>query len=89
MAERCLKRAKDLSGLLLLHTAQADSSGLGDLAENAQSSGKQNVAFLSLFLLGRLDDCINLLISSGRISEAAFFARTYRPSRISEVRHTR
>ena len=85
MAEKCLKKAKDLSGQLLLHTAQADSEGLTSLVEEAKSEGKQNVAFLSLFLLGKLDECIDLLISSGRVPEAAFFARTYKPSRISEV----
>ena len=38
------------------------------------------------FLLGDLDGCVDLLVDSGRIPEAAFFARTYLPSRISEVR---
>ncbi len=37
------------------------------------------------FLLGDLDGCVDLLVESGRIPEAAFFARTYLPSRISEV----
>lgn len=30
--------------------------------------------------------CVDLLVAAGRVPEAAFFARTYLPSRISEVR---
>lgn len=85
MAESCLKKARDLSGLLLLHTAWGNEAGLDALANDAQDAGKQNVAFLSRFLLGRVDECIDVLVASGRIPEAAFFARTYKPSRISEV----
>lgn len=85
VAERCLKKAKDLSGLLLLHTARGSEQGLTSLASDAQQAGKQNVSFLSRFLLGKVDECIDVLIASGRIPEAAFFARTYKPSRISEA----
>lgn len=52
----------------------------------AEAAGKQNIAFLCHLLLGRLDACIDLLLSCGRLPEAAFFARTYVPSRMSEVR---
>ena len=88
MAERCLKKAKDLSGLLLLHTARGSEQGLTALASDAQESGKQNVSFLSRFLLGKVDECIDVLLASGRTPEAAFFARTYKPSRISEVNYS-
>lgn len=52
----------------------------------AEASGKQNIAFVCQFLLGRLDECIDLLVGCGRLPEAAFFARTYAPSRMTEVR---
>lgn len=55
------------------------------LVGSAHDQGKHNVEFLAAFLLGRLSDCVDLLISNGRIPEAAFFARTYLPSRVSEV----
>lgn len=80
-----MAKAKDLSGLLLLHTSRGDAQGLEALAADAKATGKQNVSFLSSFLLGRVDECIDVLVTSGRVPEAAFFARTYRPSRISEV----
>jgi hypothetical protein len=52
----------------------------------AEAAGRQNIAFICHFLLGRLDACIDLLVGCGRLPEAAFFARTYAPSRMTEVR---
>ncbi|KAK9848483.1 hypothetical protein WJX84_008248 [Apatococcus fuscideae] len=85
VAEQCLGKAKDLSGLLLLHTAKGSAQGMEDLVQTCQAQGRSNVAFLGNFLLGHLDACVDLLISAGRTPEAAFFARTYTPHRISEV----
>ena len=55
------------------------------LGQTASSSDKNNVAFLSNFLMGSLEDCLDTLIKSGRLPEAAFFARTYLPSEVSRV----
>eukprot|EP00898_Chlorokybus_atmophyticus_P005738 jgi/Chlat1/6165/Chrsp41S09032 len=85
VAEECLARASDLSGLLLMYSATGNAEGMTRLAELAKKQGKQNVGFLAVFLLGKLDECVNLLIETNRIPEAAFFARTYIPSRMSEV----
>jgi coatomer subunit beta' len=53
------------------------------LGEAASEAGKNNVAFLSYFLLGDLEKCLDVLIQSGRLPEAAFFTRTYLPSQVS------
>ena len=45
------------------------------LAGAASDAGKNNVAFLSHFILGDLEKCLDVLIESGRLPEAAFFAR--------------
>ena len=50
-----------------------------------KDSGKHNVSFLSYFLLGQLEKCLEILVAAGRIPEAAFFARTYLPSQVSRV----
>ena len=67
----------------------ATSSGNADmvakLGETASEAGKNNVAFLSHFILGDLERCLDVLIESGRLPEAAFFARTYLPSQVSKV----
>ena len=58
---------------------------VGKLGEAASDAGKNNVAFLSQFILGDVEKCLDVLIESGRLPEAAFFARTYLPSQISRV----
>ena len=85
MAQGCLEKAKDLAGLLLLHSASGSAAGMDALQTLAGAEGKHNVQFLAAFLQGRLAQCVDILIASSRLPEAAFFARTYLPSRISEV----
>jgi len=85
LAQECLHNAQDFGGLLLLATSSGDAEMVAKLGETATQSGKNNVAFLSHFLLGDLEKCLDVLIESGRLPEAAFFARTYLPSQISRV----
>ena len=66
VAEACLWRAQDFSGVMLLYAAQGNRQGLAALATRATEGGKHNVAFLASFLLGRLEDCVELLVSSNR-----------------------
>ncbi|WZY73557.1 hypothetical protein YC2023_005797 [Brassica napus] len=85
LAEDCMKYAMDLSGLLLLYSSLGDAEGVSKLACLAKEQGKNNVAFLCLFMLGRLEDCLQLLVESNRIPEAALMARSYLPSKVSEI----
>ncbi|KAK4359467.1 hypothetical protein RND71_021696 [Anisodus tanguticus] len=85
MAEECLKHANDLSGLLLLYSSLGDAEGITVLASFAKEHGKNNVAFLCMFLLGKVEECIQLLVDSNRIPEAAFMARSYLPSKVPEI----
>ncbi|AQK80378.1 Coatomer subunit beta'-3 [Zea mays] len=85
MAEECLLQAKDLSGLLLLYSSLGDAEGIEKLASLAKEHGKNNVAFLCLFMLGKVEDCIQLLVDSSRIPEAALMARSYLPSKVPEI----
>lgn len=85
LCEKCFLQGNDLSGLLLLYTSKSSRKGMNRLIPLAKKSGKNNITFMCHFLLGDVDACIELLIESDRIPEAAFFARTYAPSRISEV----
>lgn len=75
----------DYSGLLLLYSAIGNFEGMEKLAKMAETGGKTNVAFTCYFLTGNVEACVDLLIATNRIPEAAFFARTYLPSRISEI----
>ncbi|XP_076921616.1 coatomer subunit beta'-1-like [Bidens hawaiensis] len=85
MAEDCLKHANDLSGLLLLYSSLGDAEEISKLAYLAKENGKNNVAFACLFMLGKLEDCLQLLVDSNRIPEAALMARSYLPSKVSEI----
>ena len=74
MAEECLLHALDLSGLLLLYSSIGDADGITKLASMAKEQGKNNVAFLCLFMLGKLEECLQLLIERyDRFSETVLF----------------
>ena len=83
LAQHCAERSGDLSGLLLLYSAAANREGMRKLAVKAKDAGRSNVAFVAFFVTGQLEECIQLLIDTGRVPEAAFLARTYMPSKIS------
>ncbi|KAJ2571601.1 Coatomer subunit beta' [Coemansia sp. RSA 1813] len=85
MAERCMLKAKDLSGLLILYTSSGNAAGLEKLAEMADSSGANNVAFTCYQTLKQNDKCLDLLLRSNRIPEAALFARTHLPAKVDEI----
>lgn len=57
-----MRHAMDLSGLLLLHSSLGDANGLTKLAALAKEQGKNNVAFLCLFMLGQVEECLHLLV---------------------------
>ena len=87
LCEECLLRGKDVSGLLLLYSSTSRRSGMQKLLPLAKATGKTNIAFMCHLLLGEIDACVDLLVESDRLPEAAFFARTYAPSRISDIVH--
>lgn len=55
------------------------------LGESSLKQGKHNISFLSSFLLGDLNACLDNLIQTNRLPEAAFFARSYIPNKITYV----
>ncbi|KAM9734294.1 coatomer subunit beta'-like isoform 2-T2 [Menidia menidia] len=85
LAQECLHQAQDYGGLLLLATTSGNVEMVGKLAEGAEKEGKTNIAFLTYFMQGKLDKCLDLLIKTDRLPEAAFLARTYMPSHVSRV----
>lgn len=85
LVKECLGKANDFGGLLLLATSAGDESMLQFLAESTKTQERNNISFLATFLLGDLDGCLEILINANRLPEAAFFARTYIPSKISYI----
>lgn len=85
LAKECMQRAQDYGGLLLVATSSGDANLLRKLGEDTHVDGKNNFSFLSFFLLGDLHKCLDILITTNRLPEAAFFARSYLPDQISRV----
>ncbi|KAG0345867.1 Coatomer subunit beta' [Podila humilis] len=85
LAEECFIHAKDLSGLLLIYTSNGNAEGMRRLAHMAKEAGKSNITFACLLSLGEVEECIDILITTERIPEAAMMARTYLPSAVPRV----
>lgn len=85
LAEECFERAGDLSALLLLATSKNDRNLLARLGRSAAEKGQTNIAFAAHLQRGDTASCLNILIQADRLPEAALFARTYAPSRVSEI----
>lgn len=85
LAKRCFSEAKDLGALFLLYTSVGDAEGVLSTGTLAEESNISNIATLCYLLLGDTKRALEVLISSNRLPEAAFFARTYCPSELSRV----
>ncbi|KAF5288983.1 hypothetical protein FQA39_LY03862 [Lamprigera yunnana] len=85
LAKDCMKRAQDYGGLLFLAQSSGDLELMRYLADSTAAANKHNVAFLASFILSDLNKCLEILISTDRVPEAAFFARSYLPDQISRV----
>lgn len=58
---------------------------MSQLANESYTHGQHNVSFLSSFLLGDIQKCMDILVENGRIPEATFFAHTYAPSQVPRL----
>lgn len=85
LAEQCMWKGQDYAGLLLLFSSTGNADKLERLAQESQDKDKNNVAFMCHYLRRDIESCIDLLINTGRLPEAAFMARTYAPSQVSKV----
>eukprot|EP00172_Hildenbrandia_rubra_P000517 Plantae.Rhodophyta-Hildenbrandia_rubra.ctg12622.p1 GENE.Plantae.Rhodophyta-Hildenbrandia_rubra.ctg12622~~Plantae.Rhodophyta-Hildenbrandia_rubra.ctg12622.p1 ORF type:complete len:944 (-),score=142.09 Plantae.Rhodophyta-Hildenbrandia_rubra.ctg12622:380-3211(-) len=85
VAEEAMMEAEDYPGLLLLHDGMGERKKINGLADAARKSGASNISFICSFMTGDVDACLSLLITSGRLPEAAVFARTYAPSKVTGI----
>jgi len=85
LCEAASLASNDYAGLLLMYSAIGNFSGMEALAKCAEADGKTNIAFSAYLLTGNIEACVNILIGTNRLPEAAFFARTYLPSRVDEI----
>jgi coatomer subunit beta' len=85
LVQECLIRAQSFGSLILLASASSDKQLMASIGDQSRKNGQFNIAFLSNFVLGKLDQCLDILIENQRLPEAAFFARTYLPTQISRI----
>jgi len=85
LCESASLASNDYAGLLLMYTAIGNLNGMEKLAKAAEVDGKTNIAFTAYLLSGNVEACVNILVATDRLPEAAFFARTYLPSRVDEI----
>jgi len=85
LCESASLASNDYAGLLLMYTAIGNLDGMEKLAMSAEADGKTNIAFSAYLLTGNVEACANILVATNRLPEAAFFARTYLPSRVDEI----
>lgn len=83
LARESFEKAGDLNALMLLLLSIGDRQALTELAPKAVDKGQNNLAFATFFQLGDVESCVDLLIKTQRAPEAAMFARTYAPRRVS------
>jgi len=83
--EQAALNANDLSLLYLLYTSTNNKNGLQKLYELSVEHSKFNIAFNTLFYLGDIQKCIDLLIKNNNIPQAAMLSRAYYPSKIDEI----
>ena len=79
LARECFLNANDYSSLLLLSVSIGDAATLNTIAEKTRQEGLYNISFISYYLLGNTQNCLDVLTEARRIPEAAFFAKTYAP----------
>jgi len=85
LCEAASLASNDFAGLLLMYSAMGNLDGIQNLATSAEKDGKTNIAFVSYLLSGNVESCISILLDTKRFPEAAFFARTYLPSRMDGI----
>ncbi len=85
LCEAASLASNDYAGLLLMYSAIGNSEGMENLAKSAEADGKANIAFTAYMLTGNIEACVDILIATNRLPEAAFFSRTYLPSRVDEI----
>merc|ERR1712003_13854 len=83
--EEAALKANDLSLLYLLYTSTNNKNGLLKLYKLSIKGSKFNIAFNILFYLGDVRKCVDLLVETNKIPQAAMLARAYCPSKIGYV----
>ena len=91
-AEEAFRQAEDFSSLFLLYSSlgrielcSGDKDGIEWLASESLKNHAYTISFNCFFITRQVDRCVETLVLTKNFPEAAFFAKTYCPSHISEI----
>jgi coatomer subunit beta' len=79
LALECFEKSNDLTTLLLIASSTNDRALIERIAGLATEKNLVHIAFNCYLQLGDTKGCIDVLVASGRLSEASLFARSYAP----------
>jgi coatomer subunit beta' len=85
IAEESMIEGKDYNGLLLYYSCISNRDKIENLAAITESEGLLNISFAAYFQLSNIDKCLEILIKSNRLPEAALFCRTYCPLKLNTI----
>ncbi|AEY97566.1 FAFL118Wp [Eremothecium gossypii FDAG1] len=77
LATEFYKNANDLDSLFLIYSSFSNQQELVKLGQEAEQSGKYNLAFNAYWIAGDINKARDVLSKSGRHSEAVLLASTY------------
>ncbi|RHW74153.1 beta prime COP protein [Trypanosoma brucei equiperdum] len=85
LAKEALCKCGDSNGLLLLYSCVGDMEAISKLGDTCVANGRLNIAFTCFHLTRRYADNVDLLCRTGKLAEAAFYARTHCHGKVDEV----
>jgi coatomer subunit beta' len=84
LAVKALGNSGDFASLLVLLKAKNRAEDMKHLIDQADAAGQLNVAFSAALLIGQKEQCVHLLLKSGKIAEAALVTRSNVPEMVSQ-----
>ncbi|PVU91568.1 hypothetical protein BB561_004341 [Smittium simulii] len=85
IAETGMKNSKDYNSLFILYTSSGNYEGVEKLAILAGKAGMHRLEFNCYLVTRQTQKSLDLLVKLGKLPEAALFARSYLPSKVSEI----
>ena len=67
-------------------SAAGNAAMVETLGSTAKDTGKNNIAFISYFVLGKLEECLEVLLQSNRLTVNGFFWFVHFPQTIVHKR---
>jgi len=84
-AKPLYEHARNVGALFLLYLAMINTIAVKEVDRLANGKGLNNIAFVASWQTGDVQSAVNLLVGTGRASEAALLARTCAPFHVAKA----